>query len=191
MKQKPRRNARRLVIGLAVGMIIALGAPIGPLRLIGADFGRPVGKYPKPTPAHKGEVRVEPTSLSLKEGAQAGHYQVALNEQPTSDVTVLISFDSDQISVDPTFLVFTPEDFRKPQMVNVTANADGVSEGDHTTIVTHRVLSADPTFGEAPASDVTVQIKDPPPGKAKGNGKAVEPVQAPLSGSILKRDLIR
>jgi hypothetical protein len=182
MKGRPRRNVG-LIVGLTLGAFLALGAP-GPLRMLGAHFESPVGRYPTPTPTptttetptprptptptpRGAGVRIEPTSLHLIEGQDGREYRISLTVRPLSDVTITIAFDDLQVTVDPTSLVFTPGNFMMPQFVTVTAIDDRVQESDSTTTLTHIVTSADADYNGLSTDDVVASIKDPPPGILK------------------------
>ena len=87
-------------------------------------------------------------STEVSEDGETDSYELVLNSQPTADVTIEIS-NIGQVSVEPTSLTFTPENWDTPQEVTVTADDDDFAEGDHTTDIRHSVAdgSADEYVG--------------------------------------------
>jgi hypothetical protein len=98
-------------------------------------------------------------STNVTEGGATDSYTVVLNSQPTADVTITISPDS-QVSVSPTSLTFTSSDWNTPQTITVTAVDDFVVEGSHTGTITHSASSSDSDYDGISISDVTVNITD-------------------------------
>jgi hypothetical protein len=97
-------------------------------------------------------IRAEPTTLTLDEGATAT-FDVSLTVPPTGDVTVNVaSGDEGAATVDATTLAFTPANFDEPQTVTVTAAADADTGNESVTVT----LSAD---GIAEVT-VTVTVTD-------------------------------
>jgi hypothetical protein len=104
-------------------------------------------------------VAIAPTALAVSEGGSAESYSVVLLSQPTAEVEVLISADS-QLSTDATTLTFTNTDWNTPQTVSVLAVDDDQAEGSHSAIINHQVSSADPAYNAFPAASVSVSITD-------------------------------
>jgi hypothetical protein len=103
-------------------------------------------------------VLVNPTNLNLLEGDSAA-YEVVLSRQPSSDVTISISFDTEQVSLDRTSLTFTPDNWNIPQSVTVTAVDDGEGgEGAHITIISQDANSEDVSYDTVDVADVLVNI---------------------------------
>jgi len=98
-------------------------------------------------------------STDVAEGGATDSYDVVLGSEPTADVTITLTPDS-QLSTDVTTLTFTPLDWNVAQTVTVTAVDDSVVEGLHTGVVTHAVASADPMYAVAIIGDVTASITD-------------------------------
>jgi len=110
-----------------------------------------------------GQTPIE--SLSLVEG-EVVTYWLALNSQPTHDVTIFLTSGTGQVlAVDDAHpaldhLTFTPLDWNVPQAIRVTGIADGVSEGAQADVITHSALSSDPQYqGSVP---LPVSVADPP-----------------------------
>ncbi|AFZ51396.1 hypothetical protein [Dactylococcopsis salina] len=77
-------------------------------------------------------------STEVSEDGATDSYELVLNSQPTADVTIEIS-NIGQVSVEPTSLTFTPENWDTTQVVTVTATDDNFAEGEHTTPINHSV----------------------------------------------------
>ncbi len=79
---------------------------------------------------------LSPTALVIAEGANAD-YAVSLATEPTGPVTVAITRQGDAaLTLDRTSLRFTPENWRRPQTVRVTADADA-DENDARATLRH------------------------------------------------------
>ena len=111
-------------------------------------------------------VTITPTAVTVTEAAGAGRtaeYTVRLNSQPTEVVTVnfggLAQVD---FVVSPASLLFWgARDWNTDQIVTVTANDDGIDEGDaETRVITHSVSGGDYGSNNVMAPDVTVTITD-------------------------------
>jgi hypothetical protein len=104
-------------------------------------------------------VRVSPTSVQVAEGGATATYQVVLESRPTADVTVRIVTD-DQARTQPTTLIFGPATWSTSRSVTVTAEDDGVVEGDHQSTIRHIVESNDGVYDGIEVAAVTVAITD-------------------------------
>ena len=78
----------------------------------------------------------EAGGTNVTEGGSVDTYDVALDLEPSGNVTITITPDA-QVSVNTTTLTFTPLNFSSPQTVTVTAVDDAVVEGTHTGSITH------------------------------------------------------
>ena len=95
--------------------------------------------------------------LPVTEGsATPGTYTVALNSEPTGTVTVDVRGVSEEISVHPTRLVFTPEDYAA-KTVSVYAGEDFDADHDDVTL-THAISGGD--YSTEPVDDVVVRVTD-------------------------------
>ena len=103
-------------------------------------------------------LSISASSLTATEGGATGSYQVVLTSQPTATVTVHLSPDS-QISVSPTELSFTTDNWNAAQMVTVSAVDDSLVEGAHLGTISHSATSSDPDY-DGSISHVTVNITD-------------------------------
>ena len=100
-------------------------------------------------------VTIEPKRLTITEGL-TGTYSVALQSEPESNVTVVLSSsNSSKVTVSPGRLTFTKANALVPQTVTVT----GVSDADannETATVTH--TSSGDIYDGVEIADVTVMV---------------------------------
>ena len=104
-------------------------------------------------------VTVTPTSLTVGEGG-SGTYTVALNTQPSGDVTVTIvnPTDNADVTAEPAALTFSTTDWATAQTVTVSADQDADMDDD-TATVTHTVSG----YGSVvTAASVTVTVTEDP-----------------------------
>ncbi len=108
--------------------------------------------------------------LTILEGTSKT-YTAVLNSPPTSDVVLNINPDP-QVNVAPMSITFTPGDWNVPRPVVVTANDDGVEEGDHVGRITHTTTSASAAFNNLTVAGVTASIVDNDGSAAFGTERA-------------------
>ena len=120
----------------------------------GDNFGITVTIEENDTPA----VTLSTVSLVIAEGEEAT-YTVALDTQPSDDVTVVINdpTDNTDVTAAPASLTFTRSNWSAPQTVTVTTIADHDTETD-TATVTHTVSGGD--YAAVTAKDVDVTVTD-------------------------------
>ena len=92
-----------------------------------------------------------------EEGPVTDTYKLELSSRPTETVRVGI-FASDEVYVSPTSLTFIPGEWNRPQTVVVYPIEDRIAERNHTTIITHAVISGK-SFA-VDISDVQANIAD-------------------------------
>ncbi|MBI9018972.1 MAG: hypothetical protein JEZ07_17110 [Phycisphaerae bacterium] len=101
-----------------------------------------------------------------EEGATSDIYTLSLSDLPsTGTVTIDISFDDAQVTVEPTQVVLDNTSWNTGVIVTVTAIDDNLGDEGffaedalHTTAITHAVTNTDPVFDGATVDDVTVNI---------------------------------
>lgn len=98
-------------------------------------------------------------TTTVTESGTSDTYTLALGTQPTGDVVVSVAW-TDQVTVSPATLTFTPENWDVPQTVTVTAVDDSDVEGDHTAVITHSAVSTDAGYNGVSVAGVTVNIGD-------------------------------
>ena len=103
-------------------------------------------------------ITFTPAARTIREGA-TGTYDVKLNTAPTADVTVAISSDNADVTVNKSSLTFTTVNYARNQRVTVTAAQDA-DAADGTANLTHRPSGGDYSAGEAKDFMVTVTDDD-------------------------------
>ena len=98
------------------------------------------------------------TTLLVESGATDG-YAIVLDSQPTDDVTITLLPD-DQVSLNQTTLIFTPENWNQAQTVTVSAVNDRKVEGLHSGTIAHTVASNDVQYDALAIADVLPTISD-------------------------------
>jgi hypothetical protein len=106
-------------------------------------------------------VEVQPTTVEVAEGGTTSAYAIVLNSQPTADVTITPTGDSQCTVSAP--LTFTIDNWNTPQEITVTAVDDATAEGDHTCTITYAVASNDANYAGVSVADVTGDIADDDP----------------------------
>jgi len=95
----------------------------------------------------------------VREGLFSDTYSINLTSQPTADVVIAVTPDS-QLSVSPASLTFTAANWYVPQVVTVTAVDDRAAEGTHSGQIAHAATGADPTYVGTALPSLTAQIND-------------------------------
>ena len=106
-------------------------------------------------------VTISRPSLEVTEGGTQV-YSVLLDSQPVGDaedrVTVTIGGVSGDVTVDPSLLIFTDDNWSTAQTVEVTAATDDDGVTDAPVTLTHTVRGGD--YDRQPAASVRVTIKE-------------------------------
>jgi hypothetical protein len=108
-------------------------------------------------------ITVTPTAgLVTTQVGGTATFNVVLDTQPTSDVTIaLSSSDPTQGTVSTPSLTFTPADWNTPQTVTVTGVDDGFAHADVSyTIITAPAVSQDSAYRGLDPADVSVTNVD-------------------------------
>lgn len=126
----------------------------------GSDHGLGIDNLRVSTAPLPGITLIESgNSTNVTEGGATDTYTIILNTQPTADVRVTITPDS-QTTTSATILIFTPTNWNTPQTVTVTAVDDMQVEGTHTSVITHTVTSSDTNYNGINIGSVTATITD-------------------------------
>ncbi|OUD12297.1 MBG domain-containing protein [Thioflexithrix psekupsensis] len=89
-------------------------------------------------------VVIKPSSISAVEGGATGSYSISLNSAPVSPVTVLLSYDSKQLAVSQSQLIFAADATASTaQTITVTAIDDSIVEGAHSSSIHHSIKIGD------------------------------------------------
>jgi len=104
------------------------------------------------------------TTVISETGPSSDTYTLVLNSQPTADVTITVTPDSQSsvgagagMSVNR---VFTAGNWNVAQTVVITAIDDAVPEGPHTSVITHSAAGADGNYNAIAISNVTADVQD-------------------------------
>ena len=87
-------------------------------------------------PATGGRVTVTPTALTVEEGG-SGSYTVALDTEPSGEVTVTVGGASGDVTTSPASLTFTTTNYNTAQTVTVSAAEDDDAATDPAVTLTH------------------------------------------------------
>ena len=98
-----------------------------------------------------------PLSLTVVEGS-TGTYTIKLATEPSETVKVNCYGNHADVSLAPEFLTFTPQNWRTPQTVTVSALEDSDAFTGATAYITHNVFGGD--YGGAYADAVTLSITE-------------------------------
>ena len=104
-------------------------------------------------------VTVEPTTLTVPEGGSAA-YTVALDTQPSDNVTISLSFaagSDPDITTDKTSITFTPDNWNAAQEVTVSAAVDNDVDDD-AALLNHSASGGD--YSEVTIADVAIEVTD-------------------------------
>ena len=105
-------------------------------------------------------VTVTPTELKIEEG-NSDTYDVVLDTQPSSDVTVTINDPANpEITAEPASWTFTPDNWDEPRTVTVTADHDNDRIDEAAATITHTVTSTFDQYNDLSADSVTVTVTD-------------------------------
>jgi large repetitive protein len=108
-------------------------------------------------------ITVSPTTgLVTTESGGTATFAIALNTQPTADVTIgLSSSDASEGTVAPTSVTFTAANWNAAQTVTVTGVNDDLDDGDVAyTILTAAATSTDANYSNMNAADASVTNTD-------------------------------
>ena len=97
------------------------------------------------------------------ESGSTDEFTVVLTARPQSNVTLdVLSADVGEVTVSPTTLVFSPDDWDQPKLVTVAGVPDPLTDGSQSTAVTVAVVAAatDPDFTQLADQDVVVTTRD-------------------------------
>ena len=107
-------------------------------------------------------ISVSPTTgLTTSETGGTTMFTVALDSQPTGEVTItLATSDETEGMVSPGVLTFTANDWNQPQTVTVSPVNDDFDDGDVTYSISTSVTTDDPKYQEVDRPSVTVTNMD-------------------------------
>jgi hypothetical protein len=108
-------------------------------------------------------VTVFPTTSTVSEGSTQ-MITVTLQVQPLGDVVIdIASTNTDEVTVSPSQLTFTPSNWSIFQLFEMTAHNDTIDDGNQTTILTISINTAgtaDPAYDGVDPPDVAITAID-------------------------------
>jgi hypothetical protein len=110
-----------------------------------------------------GTSTISPTTVSITENAVWSSYSIALDNSPSGTVTVQISFDAAQLTVNGSTTSPTTVNLNSTaaQNIIVVANDNPYADGPRTLTLTHAITSGTPEYPTSlTLSDVTVNVSD-------------------------------
>ncbi|MGB3401271.1 MAG: hypothetical protein WBA77_01125 [Microcoleaceae cyanobacterium] len=112
-------------------------------------------------------------STDITEDGATDTYEIVLDSQPTSLVTISLDTSGQQLFT-PNIAIFDETNWNIPQTITVFAFDDNVDEGDHSGTISHTITSSDPNFNSIVIGDVVVNITDNDP---------TTPTNPPITGT--------
>ena len=104
-------------------------------------------------------ITVNPLIISLEESGEGSFYRIRLDSMPTDTVTIRIEPEEGaHLSVNPSEMTFTQENWNRGRRVNVRAMEDGDTEINSLAYIGHSVSGGD--YGDVTAADVSVRVTD-------------------------------
>ena len=104
-------------------------------------------------------VAVSGASTAVREGLTTDTYTINLETQPTGDVVVTTSINA-EVSISPSSLTFTSENWLTPQTFTITAVDDEDFEGSDSITVYHSASSSDSDYNTISIDSLSVGIYD-------------------------------
>lgn len=105
------------------------------------------------------QVNLSHSKISLTEGGSSFFYEISLTSRPYGSVNIAIETDT-EVAASSNLVAFTPENWNSPQRVSLQAQDDARAEGNHESIVHHRVISSDADYAGVDVADLNVLITD-------------------------------
>lgn len=129
-----------------------------------ANYNRQLGQWVLVTVIdnEKGAVLIDEGDglVTDEDGTLTDSFSVTLSQPPAADVTLFIETDG-QITVYPTSLTFTTDNYAVPQIVTVKAVDDAVLETDpHTGTITFVVSTTAPAYEDVSVQALSVTIRE-------------------------------
>ncbi|MDF3822760.1 hypothetical protein P3G55_22880 [Leptospira sp. 96542] len=105
-------------------------------------------------------IIISKTTLVGAEGGNSDQYLITLTNQPTADVRITMTTNSQIQILGSQHLIFTPSNWSESQTLSVTAVDDSLVEGAHTSLIVHEVVSEDPRYNGFSINNVPFRITD-------------------------------
>ncbi len=105
-------------------------------------------------------VTVSGASTAVREGSTTDTYSMNLEKQPTANVVITPSFSGSEITISPSTLTFTPDNWLTPQNITITAVDDVDFEGSDSVSLGHSVVSEDGDYDGISIGTVSLTVYD-------------------------------
>ena len=106
-------------------------------------------------------VRLAPTTLTVREGGAGKSYSMNLATEPKASVTVIVDLPANAaFTVSPGSLTFTPDDWDQSQQITVTATEDSNARDELAATINHSIASDDTKYRAVSVSSVAVTVTD-------------------------------
>ncbi len=107
-------------------------------------------------------VQILPTDgdTIVTEGGPQDSYEIVLTARPISNVNIDLALDSSQLTSNTSRVIFTPANWNLPQVVQVQAIDDALTEDTALSTISHVVSSGDSNFDGLDAADLDVVVVD-------------------------------
>ncbi|WP_196518189.1 choice-of-anchor I family protein [Nostoc sp. WHI] len=125
----------------------------------GGDVGNPGVYITSSAPTPGVIITQSDGSTNIAEGGATDTYTVILRSQPSANVTINITPDS-QATTSVTTLTFTPVNWNVDQTVTVTAVDDAIIESNHSSTITLTTTSTDASYNGINIPTITASISD-------------------------------
>ncbi|MFG0289369.1 MAG: beta strand repeat-containing protein [Rhodopirellula sp. JB044] len=116
--------------------------------------------------------------LRVDEDGGTDNFTLRLRSQPIGNVTIqLASSNTDEVTVPPTVITFTPQDWDQSQTITVRGVDDGVIDGEKSTNI---------TFDLSGSEDTTYRALNVTPVTVTNVGDTARLIVSPISGLVTK-----
>ncbi len=141
------------------------------LQAVSVD-GSPVNPSGGSRRTSKKSAAVTPVILTTSENGTSATFTVVLESSPSGDVTIdITSSNTNEVTVSPSQLVFTPSNATTAQTVTVLGIDDSIADGNTVSIITLApMISTDAGFNDVDPTDVSVTNTDNEVSSGGGGG---------------------
>lgn len=124
-----------------------------------------------------------------EEGTAQPSFTVSLSTRPSADVTITFAtVDSDEVSIQPTTLVFTQADWNSVKEVVLTGVDDDEADGDQPFVISVTIDSADDAYDVIDVPNITgTNIDNETPGATVAGASELETDEGGLQDSFTVR----
>jgi|GEM_PF-2221498 len=142
---------------------ILTGTPISSDATYNGEVANPADVTVTVSDDDRAGFSLSKTTASVSENGTTDAFAVVLTAQPLSNVVLqVVSSNSGEVSVAPTTLTFTPENWNQAQNITLTGEDEAIVDGLQSSQVTISVVAtqSDDAFDSLSAQQVTVSTAD-------------------------------